>query len=179
MSINQRLHYARLLFWRHAGAIAFVFLTAVVIFAFYVSTSDQLARDRNVQIRTCERVQLLRDQSNGTNILIFDTFNRVVKQQQAVIDSGKLKGVALKQAKVSLKRAKDVVATTVVTGPTNCVEASDHPDTYRAPAPEFIVNGGPRVAVARKGAQEIVDKAKTQTPLYGPAPTHSPFPKTK
>lgn len=118
-----------------------------------------------VEHRTCERVQYLRDQANGTNFLVYDTFKSVRDQQQAAIDSGKLEGKALEQARDSVKRSDLVVQTTVVTGPTDCTRATLDPG-YAAPAPEFVVTESARVKEARAHAAEIVEKAKTQTPLY-------------
>lgn len=159
--------YVRLVLSRHAQAIVYVVLALVVIFALYTTTQTSLDRERDAQVRACERVQLLRDQSNGTNFLIFNTFQQVADQQQAVIDSGNLKGIALKQAKQSRDRAQRVVDTTVVTGPTSCVASVDSPETYKAPAPEFIAKNTKRVQIARKRSQAIIDKAKTGTPLFG------------
>jgi hypothetical protein len=74
--------------------------------------------------------------------------------------------ISLQQAQESIKRAQDVVNTTLVTGPTDCKAATDHPDTYAAPAPEFIRDNSARVKIARQHAMDLVRKAKTHSPLY-------------
>jgi hypothetical protein len=156
--------------------LAFLFVVIVAIFAVYTVNEHNInarAKDERANIaararaelRTCVRVQYLRDQANGTNFLIFDTFMSVRDQMQKVIDSGKLRGTALKQAEASVKRANDVVQTTVVTGPTDC-HAATFDDNYKAPAPEFIIKNGPRVKAARKSAARIVRKAEIGQPLY-------------
>lgn len=156
------------LFKRHRKTIAFIFLAAVFMLAFYLNTNQALKRERTAQLTTCARVQLLRDQANGNSFRIYDTFKQVVEQQQAVINSGRLKGVALKQARKAVARAQEAVNTSLITGPTDCIQAVDHPDRYAAPAPEFISRNGPNVKLARQRAMELVRKAKTQSPLYTP-----------
>jgi hypothetical protein len=161
--------------WPLVRALAYVFVAMAAAYGVsqYNTRSSQarFATQRTAELRICERTQFLRDQANGTNILIFDTFNRLVKQQKAAIASGKLQSTALKQAKDAVRRGEKVVRTTVVTGPTDCKAATDHPDKYVAPAPEFIVNDTARVRSARRHAQAIVEKAKTKTPLYRPGET--------
>jgi hypothetical protein len=153
---------------RRGPLLAFLVLAVGIAGAFYFSTHNQLNREREAQVFTCTRVQILRDQANGQAFLIYNTFKQVADQQRAVIESGKLKGPALKQARQSLKRAARVVKTTVVTGPTDCIAATDSPRSYRAPAPEFIAKGGARVRVAKERADLIVTKARLGQPLYGP-----------
>jgi hypothetical protein len=122
-----------------------------------------------VENRTCHRVQYLRDQANGTNFLVYDTFKQVRDQQQAAVDSGHLHGKALQQAKEAVRRGDAVVKTTVVTGPTNCGRAVLDPG-YAAPAPEFIYKNTDQVKRARANAYQIVVKAKHRTPLYTNGP---------
>jgi hypothetical protein len=117
------------------------------------------------ELRTCHRVQYLRDQANGTNFLVYDTFKSVRDQQQAAINSGKLKGKALQQAREAVGRADKVVKTTVVTGPTDCEAATFNP-SYAAPAPEFIDKNNAQVKRARMHSADIVRKAKLREPLY-------------
>jgi hypothetical protein len=166
MNWTQRRRYIGHRIWLRRQAIVYVALSLVVILSLYISTQRALERERAAQLTTCARVQFLRDQANGTNFLIYDTFKRVVIQQQNVIDSGQLRGKALQQAQESIKRAQDVVNTTLVTGPTDCKAATDHPDTYAAPAPEFIRDNSARVKIARQHAMDLVRKAKTHSPLY-------------
>jgi hypothetical protein len=148
-----------------ARTFAFLLVVLVSVFAVYRINQGGIDDLRAVELRTCERVQFLRDQANGTNFLIFDTFKQIVDQQNKIIASGRLKGAALKQAKDSVKRSQGVVNTTVVTGPTDCHEATFN-NSYKAPAPEFIARNGPHVAQAREHAAGIIRKARLQQPLY-------------
>jgi hypothetical protein len=155
---------------------AFLAVILVSIFAVYkinersvnnVRTINErgITNLRAVELRTCARVQYLRDQANGTNFLIYDVFRRSLTQQKEAVKAGHLKGAALKQAKEAIKRAQKVVSTTVVTGPTDC-HAATFDNNYKAPAPEFIARNGPRVKLARQHADGIIRKAKLQQPLY-------------
>lgn len=154
---------------------AFLFVVLVAAFATYKIDQQSIHNLEAVETRTCVRVQFLRDQANGTNFLIYDTFKMVVDQQKAALKAGKLQGTALKQAKQSITRAQKVVNTTVVTGPTDCRGAVFDPH-YKAPAPEFIAGNSKRVKAARIHAAEIIKKAKLQQPLYDS--THQPHPRT-
>jgi len=140
--------------WSILRAVAFFGVVLVAVYAIFAT-----------ELRTCDRVQYLRDQANGTNFLVYDTFKQVKEQNQAAIESGKLKGKALEQARQAVQRATQVVDTTVVTGPTNCKGAVFDPG-YKAPAPEFIKNETPQVKAARAHAMEIIRKAKLNEPLY-------------
>jgi hypothetical protein len=168
MTWKRRIRYVLYLLWMKRILLAFLVLAAAMMGAIYFSTNNALKRERAAQIKTCVRVQILRDQANGTNFLIYDTFKHVVMQQQKALASKTLKGTALKQARDAINRAQAVVNTTLVTGPTDCIAATDSPGTYKAPSPEFIAKGGPRVALSRKRANVLVLKAKRGEPLYGP-----------
>lgn len=153
---------------RYRAAIAYVVVISVVLWGTYRIQQSAIEREHDAQVVACKRVQTLRDQANGTNFLVYDTFKSVAAQQSAVLELPGLTAKERMMAQKALKRANDVVRTTVVTGPTSCVDAVDHPDSYSAPAPEFIASDSKRVAIARKRAQIITQKAKTNTPLYGP-----------
>jgi hypothetical protein len=164
--------------WRWSGGpamrtLAFLLVVLATAFAVYRVNDAGIASTKRAEFRTCQRVQFLRDQANGTNFLIYDTFKTAIAQQQKAIDSGRVKGAALKQTEDAIKRGQNVVNTTVVTGPTDCVGAT-YDDNYKAPAPEFVVNNTPRVKAARAHAADIIRKAKLRQPLYDA--THEPRP---
>jgi hypothetical protein len=125
-----------------------------------------LVREQDAQLATCRRVQILRDQVNGTSLLIYDTFNSVAKQQKALMENST--GKARRQARRSYLRAKKVADTTIVTGPTDCHGATLNPDRYIPPAPEFIAKGGPHVKILRQRSEDIIRKAHLGEPLYRP-----------
>lgn len=146
---------------------AYIIVVVAVVFAVSRNTSHDVNRVRDAESRVCERVQILRDQANGTQFLIYDTFKRVRDQQTAAAKN--LKGTALMQAKQSIERANRVVQTVVVTGPTDCDEATLHPNSYVPPVPAFIDEQSPGVKLARKRSSDIIKRAKDGRPLYDPA----------
>lgn len=141
---------------RIAAYILVVIAAAVTV----VKISDRsIERERIAQIGACERVQILRDQANGTNLLIYTTFNDVAAQQKGILKKASDPKIRA-QAQIALDRAISVVKTTVVTGPTNCYASVYHPETYQPPAPQLIDEGGLRIKIVRKRAQAIVVYAK-------------------
>lgn len=148
--------YLLLLLRRHSKTLAFLGLALAIALAFALQTRGAIKRERIAQLAACGRVQHLRDQSNASAFLIYDTFKQVRAQQATAVNSGQLKGVALKQAKQSRDRAGIVVKDTTVTGPTDCNEAIDHPETYSPPIPEPIDSNSPRVKAARARVDALV-----------------------
>lgn len=140
--------------------IAFLLVVAATGGSLYITTQGDLQREHKAQFRNCVRVQDLRDQANGTNFLIYDTFKLIRDQQDAAIKSGRLTGAALVQAKQSRKRAQRVVDTAVITGPTDCKKATRDPGRYVSPAPEFIKSDSDQVKISRKLAKDLIEKAK-------------------
>jgi hypothetical protein len=146
---------------RLAAYIAVAICASVAV----LKISDQaIERERLAQIAVCERVQVLRDQANGTNVLVFDTFNDVIRNQKKYLAQAVTKEQK-KQLKETLDRARHVVNTTTVTGPTDCHAAVDHPTTYKAPAPEFVKNGGKRIQTIRDRSDKIAALARAKQPL--------------
>jgi hypothetical protein len=125
---------------------------------------------RSAEFRICERVQLIRDQINGVNLLVFDTFDQVVHQQRELLKSKKLTPLQRTMTRQSLHRAEGVTKTSVVTGPTDCKQATDNPLRYVPPAPSLISRDGKRVNVARHRYSIMITKAKKGEPLYKPGP---------
>jgi len=172
---------------KYARLIAFLFVAAVAAYGLYAinqrsierankATQTALHREDAAQTRTCERIQLLRDQANGTNILVFQTFRSVARSQRKLLRAKNLTPAQRRSARQALSRAMGVVRTTVVTGPTNCKAAVERPDVYVAPAPEFVYKNSKRVRIAIKRSQDIVRKAETNTPLYTPKDPPGSFP---
>jgi hypothetical protein len=127
-------------------------------------------RTRSAELRVCQRVQLLRDQINGVNLLVYDTFAQVVEQQRKLLKAPGLTKTQRTMTRQSLHRAEKVTKTSVVTGPTDCVKAVDHPEQYIPPPPKLISKDGHQVRDARDRAAGIVAKARKGEPLYRPTP---------
>jgi hypothetical protein len=147
--------------------VGYVILLIAVVTAVYMIQGSAIERERQAQLVQCERVQLLRDQSNGVNFLIYDYFKEAAEAQTeaAKIEKDpKQKEVRLSTA-ARLQRTAD---TTVVTGPTDCNQAVNNPTEYSAPAPSFIAEDNAQVKEAKRRAAEIINKAETDTPLYQP-----------
>jgi quinol monooxygenase YgiN len=150
-----------------AQLTAFLLVVIASAYAAYAINASNISRVEQSELVACARVQLLRDQANGTNFLIYDTFKQAAASQKKLAHETKNKDIR-KQARAAQHRAEKVRDTTVVTGPTDCDRAVKHPATYIPPAPEFIATESPRIAIARKRSEAIVNKAERGIPLYLP-----------
>lgn len=126
---------------------------------------SNLDKVRTAEYTACERVQLLRDQANGTNFLVYDTFLSAYRREIKLIKGDPENA---EKHRMSADTLEKTYRTTTVTGPTNCHDAVYEADTYKAPVPQFIHSGGPQVAAAKKRAQAIIGKAYANEPLYSP-----------
>lgn len=145
--------------------VGYVILTIVIVLAITRVQDNSIKREHLASLAACERVQLLRDQANGTNFLIYSVFSSAYDRESKLAESDNKNA---KQHAKSAKAIKKTVETTIVTGSTDCLAAVDHPETYQAPVPAFIDEGGLVVRDARIRAQKITKKAITKSPLYEP-----------
>lgn len=146
--------------------ISYLIVVLAAMAAVYALNDRAIERTRNAELTACARVQLLRDQANGTNVLIYEYFNDAAKATRARIKSEPENANVLRS---SAKRLQSSADQQTVTGPTDCRSAVDHPGTYQAPAPEFIKNDTKQVQLARERAEAIVEKARLNAPLFGPS----------
>ncbi len=147
---------------RTLKTMAFLLVAVAAAFAVYEIGQRSIRDIQRVEVEACERVQFLRDQANGTNFLVYDTFKQAAESQRQALRDYKTKA-GKESARSALERAQNVVDTTVVTGPTDCFRAV-YDDGYEAPSPEFIDKGSAQVLAARASAERIIDAAKADTP---------------
>lgn len=149
--------------WRsHSNAklVAFIVVVLAAVFATHLINRNAIKRQHNGQVKSCVIIQTLRDQTNAAQFLIYDTFLNVRRLQQKAIDSGRLEGIALKQARDARDRAQRVVDTSVITGPTDCEKVASNPDKYQPPSPIFIKRDNKQVKAARDSARKIIESAR-------------------
>lgn len=161
--------YFRYLFGVHKRTIAFVFVTLITLLSITYVQRNAILREERAQIRTCERVQILRDQTNGLSFIAYDAWAGAAMREKRLAEATKGREHAQHQKSyVGLQTLADKM---VITGPTDCSRATSEPDRYEAPAPEFIGAKGPNVELSRRRSQTIIEKAKKNEPLYKPLPT--------
>lgn len=130
-----------------------------------VQTAALIAHSRTAQLRTCQRLQILRDQTNATMLTAYTIFHATERQENDLAKRDPENAVLHRELALAFRRSSRQL---MVTGPTSCREAVDHADRYAAPAPEFIFKDGLRVKIAQKRAKAIQDKARRGEPLYKP-----------
>jgi hypothetical protein len=171
--------YLRFLAIRHRKTLAYLLLTVIILAAVAYTNHNAVGRERHERtiaieredratIRTCERVQILRDQTNGLSFIAYDAWAGAAKREKGLIKT--TKGKVRETHRASYKSLQDLADSMIVTGPTDCRAATYRPDIYRPPAPEFIASGGPAVAIARKRSRDIIERAKLNEPLFDPLP---------
>jgi hypothetical protein len=110
-------------------------------------------------------VQVLRDQTNGLTLLAYDAWAQGAKRQFKLAKSSS--GETKRQYIAAAKQLQTIANTMVVTAPTNCLAATDNPDSYRAPKPEFVYKNSASVKLVRERSKTILQKASSELPLNG------------
>lgn len=121
-----------------------------------------IERDRAASMIACRRVQVLRDQTNALTLVAYDSFQAGYRRELQLIKKDPKAAVTHRR---SARTIRLVTRTFLVTGPTNCNQAVDHPDHYRAPGPSFIWKGGPVIKNVRARTRNLVKYAKTHHSL--------------
>lgn len=142
--------------------IAFIVVVVAAVGTSYIANHNAIERERQAQIVQCERVQVLRDQTNGLALADYEIYIAAHEREAKLIKSDPQ--AAETHRKSSLK-FYEIAHTLSVTAPTNCREAVDRPERYRAPAPVFIYRNGPEVEAIRGRSEDIVRRARRHVPL--------------
>lgn len=171
------LVYLRYLLGVHRRTIAFGIVVVCTMVAVAYVQHNAINREDRAQIRSCERVQVLRDQTNGLSFIAYDAWNNAAKREKSLIEA--TKGAERRNHQVSYRGLRALARSMVITGPTNCSKAIGKPDKYKAPAPEFIYKNGPNVAIAHRRSMAIIEKAKKKISLYDPLPPDHGYPPDK
>jgi hypothetical protein len=163
-------------FVRKRATIAFLAFVCAMMLAVHVvdtratagerkTTRAAIVRERDAQLLACERIQVLRDQANLITFIAYDAWAQGAKREHSLIKGDPTNAEKHRLSEANLtKTAHRLVAT----GPTACIPAVDHPESYIPPSPELIYKNGARVQIARKRSNRIVYAAEHGLPLYPP-----------
>lgn len=109
--------------------LAYLMILVGGLLAVTVYTTNQDAERRVGLIATCERVNVLRAQSNVTDIALWRVLASSYEREIALADAKGDTSIH-KRAAADLKRYAGQI---VVTAMTDCARAIDHPESYRPP----------------------------------------------
>jgi hypothetical protein len=147
---------------RHLQLAAFALIVVAAIGASFFANRAAIERERVAQIVQCERVQVLRDQTNFLSLADYRVYMAAYDRETKLIKEDPDSAATHRKAALIFY---EVAHTLAVTGPTDCKAAVDRPRRYRAPAPEFIYKGGAGVEAVKKRSEELVRQARQNETL--------------
>jgi hypothetical protein len=110
-----------------------ILVAALAGMVVYIRDANNVDRDR--AIVQCERVNVLRAQSNVTDVAVWRNFAAATKRELTLAEKGEDVKVHRQSADDFVKNANDITVTPL----TDCRRAIDQPGEFGAPAAAFPV----------------------------------------
>lgn len=138
--------------------LSYVILALALTFAVYQIQDATTDRLRSGLVSSCERVNVLRAQSNLSDVTSFNVLSATIKQELVVLDKGKTTPATRIARRAAIEKFVKEANRLTVTGLTDCDRAVNNPESYDIPVADPI--GDPLTGKIKDDTQQIIDQSE-------------------